>query len=146
MSVNQNRNITQKLIWSSIRSRLNISLHEQNLIALIRVPETQERLEKFLSYYTTGNKNEDLPNNINFRNREGNISPLMKDFIINISETLNMTRKNCFELLDNYFFLHNEELEKIKQLLNLFISYHDKSSRRYENIVIDFRIWKCNSC
>ena len=137
MSVNQNRNITQKLIWSSIRSRLNISLHEQNLIALIRVPETQERLGKFLSYYTTGNKNEDLPNNINFRNREGNISPLMKDFIINISETLNMTRKNCFELLDNYFFLHNEELDKIKQLLNLFISYHDKSSRRYENIVID---------
>ena len=108
MSVNQNRNI-KKLIWSSIRSRLNISLHEQNLIALIRVQETQDRLEKFLSYYNDGNKNEDLPNNLKFLNRY-EITPLMKDFIINISETLNMTRKNCFELLDNYFFLHNEEL------------------------------------
>ena len=135
MSVNQNRNI-KKLIWSSIRSRLNISLHEQNLIALIRVQETQDRLEKFLSYYNDGNKNEDLPNNLKFLNRY-EITPLMKDFIINISETLNMTRKTCFELLDNYFFLHNEELEKISKLLNLFMSYHDKSSRRYENIVTD---------
>ena len=128
--------IKQRLIWSSIRSRLNLALHDQNLINLIKVQDTQDRLEKFLSFYTDGNKNEDLPQNSKFLNRFI-ITPPMKDFIINISECLNMTRTNCFELMDNYFYLHNDEYDKLSKLLNLFMSYHDKSSRRYENIVTD---------
>ena len=136
MSVIQNINKKQKLIWSSLRSRLNISLHEQNLINLIKFPEIQERLEKFLSYYTQGNKNEDLPNDLKFLNRLS-ITPLMRSFISTISDCLNMTKKNCFDLMDNYFFLHPEELDKLSQLLSHFVSYSDKSSRRYENIKTD---------
>ena len=84
MSVIQNQNPNQnnrhKLIWSSIRTQLNISLHEQNLINLIRVPDAQERLEKFLSFYIDGNKNEDIPINMKFLNRY-DITPFMKNFI-----------------------------------------------------------------
>ena len=136
MSVLQNINKRQRLIWSSIRSGLNISLHEHNLINLLKIQETQDRLEKFLSFYTDGNKNEDLPNGLKFLNRYP-VTPLMKDFTINIAECLNMTRKTSFELLENYFHLHNEEYEKIYKLLQLNISFHDKTSQRYQNIVTD---------
>ena len=136
MSVMPNINKRQRLIWSSIRNGLNISLHEQNLVNLIKIQETQNRLEKFLSYYTEGNKNEDLPNGLKFLNRKA-VTPLIKDFIINIAECLNMTRKTCFELIENYFHLHNEEYEKIEKLLQLNISFHEKASQRYQNIVTD---------
>ena len=136
MSVNQNRNNRQRLIWSSIRNRLNISLHEENIINLIKLRETQDRLSAFLSFYTEGNKNEDLPNDSKFLNRY-DITPQMKDFIIKIAECLNMTRRKCFDLMDNYFFLYNEEFEKITKLLSLITLYQDRSSRRYENIITD---------
>ena len=136
MSVNQVPNFRQRLIWSSIRNRLNLALHDQNLINLIKVQDTQERLEKFLSFYTEGNKNENLPQNLKFLNRFI-ITPSMRDFIINIAECLNMTKINCFELLDNYFYLYNDEYDKISKLLSLFMNYQDKSSRRYENIITD---------
>ena len=136
MSVNQIRNNRQRLIWSSIRNRLNISLHEENIINLIKLQEAQERLEAFLSFYTDGNKNEDLPNDLKFLNKY-NITPQMKDFLIKISECLNMTRRKCFDLMDNYFFLHNEEFDKVTKLLNLIMLYPDRSSRRYENIKTD---------
>ena len=46
----------------------------------------------------------------------------MKDFMINIASCLNMTKMRCFELLDSYFSLHIEDLEKIKNLLELSYS------------------------
>ena len=136
MSVIPNQNNRHKLIWSSIRSQLNISLHEKNIVNLIKVPEAQDRLVKFLSFYTDGNKNENLPNNLKFLNRY-DIDAYMRDFIINIAECLNMTKINCFELLNNYFFVHEEEFEKLSKLLKLFMSYNDKNSIRYQNIITD---------
>ena len=136
MNVIQNINNKQKLIWTNIRNRLNISLHEKNLIDLIKIPDVQERLQKFLSYYTEGNKNEDLPNDLKFLNRQ-NIDQIMKEFIISIADCLNMTKKNCFDLMDNYFYVYPEELDKLSKLLKLYLVYPEKSSRRYENILTD---------
>ena len=98
----QNQNFKEKLIWSSLRNKLNISLHEQNLLGFLRIQDVQSRLEKFLSFYTDGNKNAELQNGLKFLN-QFEISPHMKDFLISLSECLNMTKNTCFELLDNYF-------------------------------------------
>ena len=136
MSVNVNPINKQKLIWSSIRNKLNISLHQENLLTFLRSAEIQAILQKFLSFYTEGNKNEDLPNNLKFLQKY-DINESMREFIINISRCLNMTRIKCFELLDAYFSLHLEDLEKINNLLNLTYSYEDRSSRRYLYIVTD---------
>ena len=139
MSVNQNQINKQKLIWSSIRNKLNISLHQENLLNFLRSQEIQNILQKFLSFYTEGNKNEDLPNNLKFL-KKYEVNGPMKDFLINIANCLNMTRTRCFELLDAYFSLHTEELEKIYNLLNLSnLSYsnEDNSSRRYIYILTD---------
>ena len=136
MSVNANPINKQKLIWSSIRNKLNISLHQENLLTFLRSAEIQAILQKFLSFYTEGNKNEDLPNNLKFLQKY-DINESMREFIINISRCLNMTRIKCFELLDAYFSLHLEDLEKINNLLNLTYSYEDRSSRRYLYIVTD---------
>ena len=136
MSLNQNQINKQKLIWSSIRNKLNISLHQENLLTFLRSQEIQAILQKFLSFYTEGNRNEDLPNNLKFLQKYDITEP-MKEFIINISNCLNMTRMRCFELLDAYFSLYIEELEKINDLLDLYYSYEDKSSRRYLYIITD---------
>ena len=136
MNQNQNQNFKEKLIWSSLRNKLNISLHEQNLLGFLRIQDVQSRLEKFLSFYTDGNKNAELRNDLKFLN-QFEISPHMKDFLISLSECLNMTKNTCFELLDNYFYLNKEEFKKLNQVLNLFISHNDKSSRQYYNVVID---------
>ena len=136
MSVNHNINRRQRLIWSSIRNSLNISLHERNIVNLIKIQETQDRLEKFLSFYTDGNKNEDLLPDLKFLNRY-QVTPAMKDFLISISECLNMTRNNCFELLENFFYINQKEYENISKLLHLNINFHDKTSQRYQNIITD---------
>ena len=136
MSVNANQINKQKLIWSSIRNKLNISLHQENLLTFLRSVEIQGILQKFLSFYTDGNKNEDLPNNLKFLQKY-DINEPMREFINIISRCLNMTRMRCFELLDAYFSLHLEDLEKINNLLNLSYSYEDKSSRRYLYIITD---------
>ena len=137
MSLNRNNQINkQKLIWSTIRNKLNISLHQENLLTFLRSQEIQAILQKFLSFYTDGNKNEDLPNNLKFLQKYDITEP-MKEFIINISSCLNMTRTRSFELLDAYFSLYIEELEKINDLLDLSYSYEDKSSRRYLYIITD---------
>ena len=136
MSVNHNINRRQRLIWSSIRNSLNISLHERNIVNLIKIQETQDRLEKFLSFYTDGNKNEDLLPDLKFLNRY-QVTPAMKDFLISIAECLNMTRNNCFELLENFFYINQKEYENISKLLHLNINFHDKTSQRYQNIITD---------
>jgi hypothetical protein len=109
MSVNQPQVNKQKLIWSSIRNKLNISLHQENLLAFLRPQEIQTILQKFLSFYTEGNRNEDLPNNLKFLSKYDIAFP-MKELIFNIASCLNMTKMRCFELLDSYFSLHIEEL------------------------------------
>ena len=136
MSVNQNPVNKQKLIWSSIRNKLNISLHQENLLVFLRSQEIQTILQKFLSFYTDGNKNEDLPNNLKLLSKY-DLTNQMKELIYNIAGCLNMTRMRSFELLDSYFSLHIEELEKISNLLNLSYSYEDKSSQRYFYILTD---------
>ena len=136
MSVNQPQVNKQKLIWSSIRNKLNISLHQENLLAFLRPQEIQTILQKFLSFYTEGNRNEDLPNNLKFLSKYDITFP-MKELIFNIASCLNMTKMRCFELLDSYFSLHIEELEMISNLLNLSYSYPDKSSQRYLYIITD---------
>ena len=118
MSVNQPQARKDKLIWSSIRNRLNISLHQ------LRSQEIQTILQKFLSFYTDGNKNEDFPNNLKFLSKYDVTNP-MKDFMINIASCLNMTKMHSFELLDSYFSLHIEEREKISNLLALSYSSDD---------------------
>ena len=133
---NQNRNNKQKLIWSSLRHKLNISLHEQNLLTFLNIQDVQTRLERFLSFYTDGNKNDDLDNNLKFLNHY-NVEPGMKDFIINLADCLNMTKNNCFEFLDNYFYLNREEFKKLSIVINLFTSIGDKSSRQYQYVIID---------
>ena len=133
---NQNQNNKQKIIWSSIRNKLNISLHHENVLALLRPPEVQEILHQFLSFYTSGDKSLDIPNNSKFLGKYA-ITPVMKDLIINIASCLNMTRTCCFELLDSYFSLYNEEYEKISYLLNLSNSFEDQSSQRYQYIITD---------
>ena len=102
MSVNQPQIKKQKLIWSTIRNKLNISLHQENLLAFLRSQEIQAILQQFLSFYTSGNRNEDLPNNLKFLSKY-DISIPMRDFIFNIASCLNMTKMRCFELLDAYF-------------------------------------------
>ena len=66
MSLNQNPINKQKLIWSSIRSKLKISLHQENLLNFLHSQEIQNILQKFKSFYSKGNKNQDLPNNLKF--------------------------------------------------------------------------------
>ena len=136
MSVNQNPINRQKLIWSSIRNKLNISLHQRNLLTFLRSEEIQSILQKFLSFYTSGNKNEDLPNNLKFLQKY-DISPHMRDLIINISRCLNMTRTRAFDLLDSYFSLNVNQLEETTNLLDLEYSFEDKSSRQYHYIKTD---------
>ena len=136
MSVNQNPLNKEKLIWSTIRNKINISLHQENLLGFLRTQEIQTVLQKFLSYYTEGNKNENLPNNLKFFQKYDVTGP-MKELITNISSCLNMTRIRGFELLDSYFSIYPDELEKISNLLNLSYSYEDKSSRRYLYILTD---------
>ena len=136
MNINHNQNNKQKLIWSSLRHKLNISLHEQNLLTFLNIQDVQTRLEKFLSFYTDGNKDQDLDNNLKFLNHY-NVEPGMKDFITSLAECLNMTKNNCFEFLDNYFYLNKEEYKKLSIVINLFTSYGDKSSRQYQNVIID---------
>ena len=136
MSVNHLQVRKKKLIWSSIRNKLNISLHQEKLLAFLRPQEIQTILQKFLSFYTEGNRNEDLPNNLKFLSKY-DISNQMRDFIINIASCLNMTRMRSFELLDSYFSLHIEELEKISNLLTLIYSNVDRSSQRYQYIKTD---------
>ena len=136
MNINHNQNNKQKLIWSSLRHKLNISLHEQNLLTFLNIQDVQARLEKFLSFYTDGDKNSDLDNNLKFLNHY-NVEPGMKDFITGLADCLNMTKNNCFEFLDNYFYLNKEEYKKLSIVINLFTSYGDKSSRQYQNVIID---------
>ena len=136
MSVNQNPLNKEKLIWSTIRNKINISLHQENLLGFLRTQEIQTVLQKFLSYYTEGNKNENLPNNLKFFQKYDVTGP-MKELITNISSCLNMTRMRGFELLDSYFSIYPDEFEKISNLLNLSYSYEDKSSRRYLYILTD---------
>ena len=102
MSVNQNPVNKQKLIWSSIRNKLNISLHQENLLVFLRSQEIQTILQKFLSFYTDGNKNEDLPNNLKLLSKY-DLTNQMKELIYNIAGCLNMTRMRSFELLDDGF-------------------------------------------
>ena len=136
MSVNQPQERKDKLIWSSIRNRLNISLHQENLLRFLRSQEIQTILQKFLSFYTDGNKNEDFPNNLKFLSKYDVTNP-MKDFMINIASCLNMTKMHSFELLDSYFSLHIEEQEKISNLLTLSYSSDERSSQRYHYIKTD---------
>ena len=143
MSVNQanqmnqvNQINKQKLIWSSIRNKLNISLHQENLLAFLRAQEVQTILQKFLTFYTEGNKNEILPNDLKFLSKY-KITPLMQEFIGNIADCLNMTRMRSFELLDSYFSLHVEDCEKILNLLDLKLNYQEQSSQTYFHILVD---------
>ena len=126
----------QKLIWSSIRNKLNISLHQENLLTFLRAQEVQTILQKFLSFYTEGNKNENLPNDLKFLSKYP-LDPLLLEFIGNIADCLNMTRMRSFELLDSYFSLHVEEFEKTSNLLNLKLNYQDQSSQTYFHILAD---------
>ena len=90
MSVNQPQARKDKF-WSSIRNRLNISLHQEKLLRFLRSQEIQTILQKFLSFYTDGNKNEDFSNNLKFLSKYDVTNP-MKDFMINIASCLNMTK------------------------------------------------------
>ena len=143
MNIIQNQDRKKKLIWSNIRKKLNISLHHANLLTLLNTQETQNRLEQFLSYYIDGNKNEELKNDLKFLGNFPITNP-MNNFIGIMSKCLNMTKNICFELLDNYFYLHKEEFEEISKVLNLYYSLNDKSSRAYRNILIDIEIQKIN--
>ena len=141
MNNENNRNI--RIIWSQIRTELTQNFNEQHIKQFISVPEIKNRLSKFLSYYTEriqGSDDDTVFNKHFYNNKE--INNELKELIMMISNTLNMSKKSAFDLLDNFFYTNPDTFNTISLLINLFNNFQEKNSNQYYNIILDLENYK----